>query len=261
MKDKKINDKYRSIKLFEYFIEFLKIFGQENYGESAEVNWYAVFNYCQSYGLFDFNDELTDIIYTEDPTEFRDKCFSLLEKNILEGYPVWRLFKMSDWLMNQLEKQLHEFEVEKDKKYFYKTTRCFRCKYYSEHISAIHRKTHYSYHAQDSNGYIKPEYNTLDYNLFHFRNCEKRTAILEEKIADMKAKGQYVSHDFERYYTFKYRRFNLGTGWSRDNKNWKLNPWTLRRCPLFEENPNMTYEEFIKKFAEMPRITEDDNEQ
>lgn len=250
-----MNDRARSIKLFEYFIEFLKIFGQENYGESAEVDWYAVYNYCQSYHMLDFNAELEEIIYADNDEEFRDKCFEFMERNIIEGYPVWQLFKMSDWLTKQLNKELHDREEAKDKEYFYKLTKCYRCQYYSEHISAIDKMTGYSYPAQDHNDDVMKQYLNGRYNLLHTRICGKRKEIIHK--AELKAMEEGRSTlRIEQFVEFEYDKFNEER---LSRTKWSVNPWTLRDCPYFCEDPIMDYEHFIRKYLELTRFDSDSN--
>ena len=39
-----------------------------------------------------------EIVNVNSEEEFRDKMFSWIEKQVLDGYPIWRLFKLNNWL-------------------------------------------------------------------------------------------------------------------------------------------------------------------
>ena len=235
--------KARSIELFRYFVQFLEIFGQENYGESAEVYWPAVYNFCSQYKLPDFNTTVEEIVYQEKDEDFRDKCFKFMEDQILHGYPVWRLFKMSAWLQDKCEQELMEREIAKDKKYFEQTTRCYRCKFFEDRMSFIDKATGYPKNIGKDD--------VIDWDkgqLCHFIDCKKRNELLEEKIGD-KTRFHYSRDSV----ILKYRGFNLINPWGHKQNGWTMNPWHLRKCPYFEQDPEMTYEKFLHDYKEIIR--------
>lgn len=252
MRNREIRAKSHSIELFKYFVQFLEIFGQENYGGSAEVNWPAVYEFCSSYDIFSFNQELEDIVYAEKEEEFRDKAFEYVEKQILDGYPVWRLFHMSKWLYDQFEKELADQENKKDIEYFNKT-RCYRCKHYKETME---------YYTK--NGYpmkIRPgempkdlmghEVDPRTINMIHWRSCDVRDKQYKE--LEDKSNSRFETFKFE------YKRFNsdeMGIC-GRDQRKWKLIPWELKRCPYFEDS-GITFNEFIKLYFECCRLYKED---
>ena len=235
------NDKRRAIEVFKYMVQFLEVFGQENYGGSAEVSWPDVFIFCNKYHMLDFNESLEDVIYAESEEEFRDKCFSWMEMQILGGYPVWRLFKMSDWLSGQLEKEMLDNEQAKDKKYF-KSVKCYHCKHFTDNMSIIDKNTGFSYHLDTLPDNKKNE--LLSYNtIIHFMDCKERTRQIEI------AKGDNNSHR-SRDPKLSYKQFNFDQYTARGS--WKLNPSKLKRCPYYEDN-GMTYEQFLEKYYEILR--------
>ena len=60
-----VSDKERSILLFKHFIGFLEIWGQENYGENIEIDWFKVYNFTSKYDLLDLREDLEDIVFEE----------------------------------------------------------------------------------------------------------------------------------------------------------------------------------------------------
>ena len=101
---KKSNE--RKVEIFKYMIQFLEIYGNENFGQSAEIDWLRVWEYCSACDILDFNYEIEDLVYNTKDEEFRDKVFAFVEKQAIEGYPLWRLFKMSKWLYDKCEADL-----------------------------------------------------------------------------------------------------------------------------------------------------------
>ena len=126
----------RKVDIFKYMIQFLEIYGNENFGQSAEVNWSAVWDYCSKCDMLDFNYEVEELVYNTKDEEFRDKVFAFLDKQAVEGYPLWRLFTMSKWLFDKCEEELIRNEHEKDVEYFNKT-KCYRCQYFNCKVHII----------------------------------------------------------------------------------------------------------------------------
>ena len=73
----KIRNERRAIEIFHHFISFLEIYGQENFGESVEINWLAVYENCVSLDLFDGNYMIEEIVNSDSEEEFRDKVLSM----------------------------------------------------------------------------------------------------------------------------------------------------------------------------------------
>lgn len=247
VRDRESRAKRHSIELFKYFVQFLEIFGQENYGGSAEVNWPAVYSFCESYGLFDFNDDLEEIVYSESEEEFRDKAFEYIEKQILDGYPVWRLFNMSKWLFDKFEKELDDQEREKDIKYFNKV-KCYKCKHFSDHMEYFTKqmtpKRIFPGEVPEGISDIRA------INIHHTMSCSVRNDLLAQNEKEFRFEG--------RYKKFKYKKFNSTEriGWEADQRRWTLIPWELKNCPYFENN-DMTPEEFLKLYFEISRLYKD----
>ena len=53
----------RKVEIFKYMIQFLEIYGNENFGESAEIDWPRVWEYCSKCDMLDFNYEVEDLVY------------------------------------------------------------------------------------------------------------------------------------------------------------------------------------------------------
>lgn len=228
-----VNASKRAVILLKHFISFLEIYGQENYGESAEVDWIAVNSFCHSYGLLDFNEQLSEIIYTQDDEEFRDRCFSYIEDKILSGYPVWRLFTMSQWLHDKLEME-HSDGILQEKRRYFHATRCYRCRHIVQRISFIHPETKYptSYDRCDqyhvtllTEGYVTP--------LFQY-GCRKRNSIMDDECKGHPRRMRAMR--------FQYKKFNC----DNFSRNWMMDTWKLRDCPYFDEAEGVTFESFMK---------------
>lgn len=229
-----VNANKRAVILLKHFIAFLEIYGQENYGESADVDWIAVNAFCHSYGLLDFNEELSGLIYTQDDDEFRDRCFSYIENHILSGYPVWRLFKMSRWLYDKLEMEFNDGIMQYKRKYF-NDTKCYRCIHLMQHISFIDPDTRKPLAYNRNNpthvhllegGYVKP--------LFLY-DCKKRNCIMDEECGNNYRKRRNMK--------FKYKKFN----WDKfSTSRWHMDTWKLRDCPYFEQLEGITFEGFMQ---------------
>ena len=233
----------RIIKIFKYFVQFLEIYGAENYGQSAEVNWERVWNFCNSCNVLDFNFELEDLVYNNSEEQFRDNVFTFIEKQALEGYPLWRLFTMSKWLEDKCEEELHESEYKKDVEYFNKT-KCYRCKNFHNEISMIGSTlidpivSKSFNNMEELKNYVK-EHKCQVQHYQQMIDCNKRKELLEES----------QSSTF-RTVKFKYKKFNADE-FARNK--WSLNPMEHKRCPYFEENKEMTVDKFIELYEEINR--------
>jgi hypothetical protein len=232
--DKLFSPREHALTVFKHFVAFLEIYGQENYGESAEVNWHEVHSFCHQYHLLDFNNELSSVVYTEDEQEFRDLCFSYIENKILDGYPVWRFFNMSDWLKNKLEQELQDTIIRKKEEFFCKT-RCFRCKYMNVHISFICPKDKVPIaYCKDNPYHTELMESNKVFPIFRY-GCNKRNQLILEK-----SNGNPV---WMRRIKLDYKLFNKSEG----EREWKMNVWKLRNCPYFDEDKTMTFDKYIQE--------------
>ncbi len=227
--------------IFKNFVEFLSIYGSENYGTSAEVDWDKVYGLIMGHSILDLNAELDNVLYKDfSSEEFRDAVFSYIEKQVLGGYPVWRLFKMSDWLNSKLEQGLAEQCRIQDEKDF-KRYKCYHCKYYFDEVQILCE-------GMDGPAIITIEeywatHTSLKHvNLIHpRRNCLKRKMLLEEEDT-----GKPFHHRlFEK--KLPYSGFNRKDSY---RGSWALEPRHIRKCPYFEES-GITFSEFIDKNIEI----------
>jgi len=242
----KIRNERRAIEIFQHFISFLEIYGQENFGENVEINWPGVYSNCVEFGLFDENPDVEEIVNVNSEEEFRDKMFSWIEKQVLDGYPIWRLFKLNNWLYEQLEKELHENEYKKDIEYFNKH-KCFTCKYFYDDIYWLDKesKLMYEYNEGKGDGYHIP---SKYQKLYHQMLCNKR-----KEQADNHKKKYSWTDDIEN--NFKFKPFNLNdeTQFDNDSSKWLLYPEKMNKCPYYKKDENMSFEEFIRKYNEILR--------
>ena len=233
----------RGIQIFHYFIDFLNIWGAENYGESAEVDWGKVYIDCHKFGMFDFNESLEKVVNAENEEEFRDLTFQWIENKVYEGLPIWRYFKVSKWLEDKLEEE----ELDKEKKEIlslYKNNKCFKCKYYRDNAMFFLKSSDME---KLSNLPIKNPNNLYslkecyeywtDQRILHDESCAKRKELLEEAKKD--------SFDiFRRDAKLEYEAFNVKSTGYRPEK-WRLNPEKLNDCPYFEESEEDTFKSFL----------------
>lgn len=225
-------DKYdeRALIIFRHFIEFLKIYGQENFGESYDIRWSKVFKFTTSYHLLDFREDLENIIFEENDEIFRDKIYSWIENQILNGYPIWRFFKINNWLYEKLEQEFREKEIENEKKIFEKT-KCFKCKFFEDKVSFINDKGY-------PTPYVKETYNGT--KLLHRLNCLKRKEIIENS-------GKHHRHHFISNIDFEYDKFEE----EKYRSGWRLKVDDHENCPYYTLNEDETYESFKEKYGEM----------
>lgn len=229
MVNKSVEEK--GILLFKHFVRFLEIYGAENYGERFEVNWPKVFKFCNSYHLLDFREDLEEIVYSDNYEVFRDRCFKWIEDQILNGYPVFELFKLDDHLFSILRDEYRLSEIEKDKEYF-NYMKCYRCKHFYDDPHYI-GKDNFSHSFKTSKeGYIPGT------RILHLINCLKRKELSEKS----------QKHRFDESFEFSYKKFN---GDTYDLRSWKLVPAEHKDCPYFELDEDMTYEKFIEMYGEI----------
>lgn len=238
------NTKLHAIKLFIMFIEYLKLYGHENYGLNVEIDYKKAYSLCMDYGMFDFNEDLENVVRCENEEEFRDRCYTYMDNLILnEDLPVWALYtNMSPWLKDKLNKEYSELQINKEKKYF-KKCKCFHCKYFKQEIT---------YFTKD--GDFLSEYRDEK----DLRGVTRDlTCLKREEIIDEKAKKKKIS--------FLSERNSIKTGYKQFDRcidtfmstEYKHNPAYFFRCPYHEEN-NMTYEEYVAKYHDLVMYVKDE---
>lgn len=217
-----MTEQEKSITLFKYFIEFLQIWGQENYGENVEIDWCKALAECQRFHLFDFNEKLEKIVYSKSDEEFRDLAFKWIENKVLEGWPIWRMFKMSDWLTNKLEEENTMLAIKEQRK-IYDSQKCYRCKYFRDNAGWFKddpfKGGYVIISVEDE---LPPEGAKITYR----DECLKRIQLLEKEEQNGK---RFLSDEPK----LKYSGFNSDSPSWRDK--WKMDPKKLKRCPYFEE--------------------------
>lgn len=110
----------RLIKISGAIREILEIFVSQEIGENVEVDEDALAEYMDSYRcIADYFDANT-----------KDKMYEVFLNQVLAGYPVWQLLKLSDWTKNMLIREFNA-ELEEEKRKAQKTYACLRCKHYS----------------------------------------------------------------------------------------------------------------------------------
>lgn len=218
-----MTEQEKSINLFKYFIDFLQIWGQENYGSSAEVDWCKALAECQKFHLFDFNEKLEKVIYAESDEEFRDLAFKWVENKVLDGWPIWRMFKMSDWLTSKLEEENTQLALEEQKK-VYNSVKCYRCKYFRDHASWFKDVPLQGGYTTVS---VEEELPEEGARITYRDECLKRNQLIEE------AKDAKTLRSWSGDPVLKYKKFNEDL--TARSRKWKPVPEKLTDCPYFKE--------------------------
>ena len=236
--------------IFKNFIGFLEIWGQENYGESFEVNWAKVHRIIIENNMFDFNDDLENIIYNYDvdyeSEEFRDSCYKYIENQVLSGLPIWTLFNLSDHLQNIYLKEDEEKHRLEDIKLFNKY-KCFKCKNFTDGQKVAANFSFYT--IEDFKERFGEEKLKVS-NITHGENCTVRMKLLEDH--NVKFGRLHDTRDINKIFrkeecpnNFLYKTYN--------ERDWKFIPLINRcKCKFYEEDESHnTYDKFIEKYYEL----------
>ena len=245
--------------VFKNFIGFLEIWGQENYGERFEVNWSKVHRIIIENNMFDFNDDLDNILYNHnidyESEEFRDQCYSYIENQVLSGLPIWTLFDLSDYLKNIYLKEDEEKRRNEDIKLFNKY-KCFKCKHFIDHQMVVANFSFYHIEEfKERFGEDKLKVSTIS----HGENCDVRIKLLEDY--NVKFGRLHDIRDVNKIFR-KEECPNIFLYNSYKERDWKFIPLTNRsKCKFYEEDKtHNTYDKFIEKFIELFVPSKDEDE-
>lgn len=106
---------------FDVLKEVISIFGETEVGTN-EVDIDSVASYLTSEGGFKFAVDLFDYNTREDIEAY-------ITDKILDGFPVWRFLKCSDWTKQMIEKEFLR-ECEKEQEELSRKYKCFTCEYF-----------------------------------------------------------------------------------------------------------------------------------
>lgn len=255
---KKFNTSEKKMYIFKNFINFLEIYGQENLGCGYEVNWTKVHRMIIDNNVFDFNDELEEVIYQDDESfdseEFRDKCYKYIENQILKGYPVWHLFNLSKHLTKVLQDEEDRQTMEMYRKK-YNSHLCYKCKHF-KNIIFVHDQFN-RFHLND---YIKrhPGINPILLNLSHNMSCNYREERVKY-INDHMEEFDIHWHDKERGINRQLTKEGFSTKllFEKDTQYSYSHVFVFKpllnqcKCKFFEENKDMTFDKYIKENYEV----------
>lgn len=244
--------------IFKNFIGFLEIWGQENYGEAYEVNWAKVHRIIIENNMFDFNDDLENIVYNHDvdyeSEEFRDSCYKYIENQVLSGLPIWTLFNLSEHLRNIYQKEDDEKHRLEDIKLFNKY-KCFKCKNFIDGQMVAANFSFYNIEEfKERFGIERLKVSTIT----HGENCTARMKLLED--SKVKVGGRFFdTRNINKIFrkegcpnNFLYETYN--------ERDWKFIPLSNRcKCKFYEEDESHnTYDKFIEKYYELFVPSNDD---
>ena len=122
----KMTSLMQKLYFFDAFKEFILLFAEMNIGTRVEINIRAISEYLSS-SRFSVDISIERMS--------KEDIFILLEKDLLNGMPIWQFLILTDWqrkfLLSEYEEIVKENEKKLKKKYI-----CFRnCKYYREYTS------------------------------------------------------------------------------------------------------------------------------
>ena len=110
---------------FNWFKEIIETFGQTEVG-CSEVDIDALAEYLSSdkfpFDTFGYNSE-------EEAQEY-------ITNYILDGFPVWRYLKCSDWTKNMVEKSFSQ-ECKKEMDELKNKYKCYTCKHYKSQMTVM----------------------------------------------------------------------------------------------------------------------------
>ena len=224
---------YNTITVFKYFISFLEVWKEENYGSSAEINWQAVWSFVNTSGVLDFNEELQDLVIYSTPEQCEEKVHQWIMNRIFNDEPVYLLFNMSDWLLKKLEQE-HNSNIEKAERKRFEECKCYHCKYWKDNPFIFVDSW------QGLEQKFLPdcsEQELLTNQIHHQTSCKKREE-LKEAMTDGKLK-------YNGTVEFSYKPFN-----GDRCHNFRPQPMELKDCPFFEEN-GISYDEYISEYKEL----------
>ncbi len=222
---------YNTITVFKYFISFLEVWKEENYGNSAEINWQAVWSFVNTSGVLDFNEELQDLVIYSTPEQCEEKVHGWIMNRILNNEPIFLLFNMSGWLLKKLEQE-HNENIERAERKRFEECKCYHCKYWKDHASILYESITglEQKFVQDCT-----EEELLTHQIHHLPECLKR-----KELKDKLSEGRHF-----RNVEFSYKPFN-----GDRSHNFRPQPMELKDCPFFEEN-GISYDEYISKYKEL----------
>ena len=267
-KEKLSEDK--KIFLFKWFIKFLEIYGQETFGESASINWGMVHREIIGHDIWSMNMELDNLLYNSDEDldseKFRDKVFSYIENQVIEGYPIFRLFNLPPKLNKFYEDEINKKIYEEDKKIF-ENHKCYRCKHFKDRLQVYVGNPDLVLEGTMTLEleYFKeryPQYDIKQQKLIHHRKCDLHSKYLEEFEND---------DSFVKSWTYKIRDFNRwidkkgyapGTKYPHNDRydddveeyssDYYLKVLSNKeKCNNFEPIEDYDFDKFLEKYIEL----------
>ena len=116
----KMSDVVKIVKITSAIREMLEVFAEQEIGYSVEIDDDALASYIGSNKCFaDYFSATT-----------KEEMYDVFLKQILDGYPVWQLLKLSDWTKGMLQREFQK-EIDEEEREMKKMYACLTCKYYS----------------------------------------------------------------------------------------------------------------------------------
>lgn len=116
-----MNIDIRKIWYFLAVKEILELYIEQEVGTTYEINIPLVWEYIDS----------SRFIADHFETNSKEEIYQSVTDDILAGYPVWRLFKLTPWTTKIMENQFAELCRQRDEE-LRSTYKCFTCKWFKE---------------------------------------------------------------------------------------------------------------------------------
>jgi len=104
---------------YSAIVEFLQIYASQEIGEIPEVDNEVICNFINSdrFITFRFRNDMSS----------KGTIFKFLEEQILDGFPIHHFFKLSEWKINILDREMIIDETKERNKFL-----CYSCSYFKE---------------------------------------------------------------------------------------------------------------------------------
>lgn len=141
-----MSDIAKIVKITSAIREMLEIFAEQEIGYDVEIDDDALASYIDS------NKGFADYFLANT----KEEIYDVFLKQILNGYPVWQLLKLSDWTKNMLQREFQK-EIDEEEQEMKKRYACLTCKYYSYTETSLGRlpKCHGESWIKDEFGFRK----------------------------------------------------------------------------------------------------------
>ncbi len=248
------------MKLLEIAIDYFNDYANKNFiKNSYKLNWYNIFNIIINSGLYTYYEEFDEIynliIKNEivDEDILKEKAHNFFNILIEKGEKISDFYSFTDMEeCERIKKREYEikYKLQKDK---FKSIKCFKCKYFKDHITVLDNGT-YEYTLGSIMKATNMNFEQIKnyYFVNHKYVCEKRDELIEEL-----KKNDTYPFEIENRINKKLDENNEPENFKFTfNKYNKPNPFILKlvlkdeNCKYFSDT-NISFDDYIKNFYEI----------